>query len=113
MARRTAFKLYRSSYNNGLKLYYPPTFLLADYLVGAYEGSLSEQTDAVFPENGAFILQKIRERLSEELGMNIKTLDRTIRSMQKNGYFNLTKGKISFGYEEYIKMKEFITTAKG
>ena len=113
MARRTAFKLYRSSYNNGLKLYYPPTFLLADYLVRAYEGSLSEQTDAVFPENGAFILQKIRERLSEELGMNIKTLDRTIRSMQKNGYFNLTKGKISFGYEEYIKMKEFITTAKG
>ena len=100
MARRTAFKLYRSSYNNGLKLYYPPTFLLADYLVRAYEGSLSEQTDAVFPENGAFILQKIRERLSEELGMNIKTLDRTIRSMQKNGYFNLTKGKISFGYEE-------------
>ena len=113
MARRTAFKLYRSSYNNGLKLYYPPTFLLADYLVRAYEGSLSEQTDTIFPENGAFILQKIRERLSEELGMNIKTLDRTIRSMQKNGYFNLTKGKISFGYEEYIKMKEFITAAKG
>ena len=113
MARRTAFKLYRSSYNNGLKLYYPPTFLLADYLVRAYEGSLSEQTDTIFPENGAFILQKIRERLSEDLGMNIKTLDRTIRSMQKNGYFNLTKGKISFGYEEYIKMKEFITTAKG
>ena len=26
MARRTAFKLYRSSYNNGLKLYYPPHF---------------------------------------------------------------------------------------
>ena len=90
-----------------------PTFLLADYLVRAYEGSLSEQTDTVFPENGAFILQKIRERLSEELGMNIKTLDRTIQSMQKNGYFNLTKGKISFGYEEYIKMKEFITTEKG
>ncbi|MGI6063076.1 Crp/Fnr family transcriptional regulator [Blautia sp.] len=113
MAKRTAFKLYRSSYNNGLKLYYPPAFLLADYLVRAYESSLSEKTDAVFPENGAFILQKIRERLCEELGMNIKTLDRTIRSMQKDGYFSLTKGKISFGYEEYKKMKAFITTAKG
>ena len=45
--------------------------------------------------------------------MNIKTLDRTIRSMQKDGYFSLTKGKISFGYEEYKKMKAFITTAKG
>ena len=33
MAERTAFKLYRSSYNNGLKLYYPPMFLVADYLV--------------------------------------------------------------------------------
>ena len=45
--------------------------------------------------------------------MNIKTLDRTIRSMQKNGYFNLTKGKISFGYEEYIKMKEIYYYSKG
>lgn len=37
MAQRTAFKLYRSSYNNGLKLYYPPAFLIADHLVRLYE----------------------------------------------------------------------------
>ncbi|MCD7990952.1 MAG: cyclic nucleotide-binding domain-containing protein, partial [Clostridia bacterium] len=32
-ARHTAFKLYRSSYNNGAKLFYPPSYLLLDYMV--------------------------------------------------------------------------------
>lgn len=109
MAKRTAFKLYRSSYNNGLKLYYPPVFLLADYLVRAYEHSMPKMPG----ESSSFVLQKIRERLCEELGMNIKTLDRAIRSMQKDAYFTIVKGKITFGFEEYLKMKEYITTAKG
>lgn len=103
MAQRTAFKLYRSSYNNGLKLYYPPAFLIADHLVRLYE-----QSPGV-----PFILQKTRERLGEELGMNIKTLDRAIRAMQKDGYFSLRKGKIAFGEKEYQLMKDYISTAKG
>lgn len=120
MAQRTAFKLYRSSYNNGLKLYYPPAFLIADHLVRLYEQKYpqfadtfphvpSETSNSTFP----FILQKTRERLSEELGMNIKTLDRAVRSMQKDGYFFLVKGKISFGLAEYRLLKEYLSTAKG
>lgn len=137
MAERTAFKLYRSSYNNGLKLYYPPVFLLADHLARLYEQAfadmspclskqalsdmspyLSKQALSDMPAekqaaSRPFSLQKTRERLSEELGMNIKTLDRAIRSMQKDGYFSLVKGKICFNHEEYLRIKDYLTTFKG
>ena len=112
MAERTAFKLYRSSYNNGLKLYYPPVFLLADHLVRLYEQALTN-TPGQKTASRPFTLQKTRERLGEELGMNIKTLDRAIRSMQKDGHFSLVKGKICFTHEEYLQMKEYLSTAKG
>lgn len=113
MAEHTAAKLYRSSYNNGLKLYYPPVFLLADHLVRLYEQALSDQTGKGQELSQPFILQKTRERLSEELGMNVKTLDRAIRSMQKDGYFSLVKGKICFTFKEYEQIKSYITDFKG
>ncbi len=113
MAEHTAFKLYRSSYNNGLKLYYPPAFLLADHLVRLYEHSMPGMVSLNAEDGPPFTLQKTRERLSEELGMNIKTLDRTIRSMQKEHYFHLNKGKISFDFEEYRKMKDYLSVSRG
>ena len=45
--------------------------------------------------------------------MNIKTLDRAIHSMQKDGYFSLVKGKIRLTFEEYQRIKDYITTFKG
>lgn len=146
MAQRTAFKLYRSSYNNGLKLYYPPAFLIADHLVRLYEQEFPAVASDLSPrgipqclslwdkrtssgkawEEGfhtysagntggkfTFTLQKTRECLGEELGMNIKTLDRAVRSMQKDGFFSLVKGKITFGPNEYLSLKEYISTEKG
>lgn len=113
MAERTAFKLYRSSYNNGLKLYYPPMFLLADYLVRIYGQIFPETASGKMENSRPFTLQKTWERMGEELGMNTKTLDRTIRSMSKDGYFSLVKGKITFGLEEYLRMREYLSTAKG
>lgn len=113
MAERTAFKLYRSSYNNGLKLYYPPVFLLADHLVRLYEQAFTNAPAHDKTASCSFTLQKTRERLGEELGMNIKTLDRAIRSMQKDGHFSLVKGKICFTHEEYLQMKDYLTTFKG
>lgn len=111
MAERTAFKLYRSSYNNGLKLFYPPSYLLADYLVKLYEQALPSVVTLTPGHYRPFVLQKTRERLAEELGMNIKTLDRTVRSMNKDGYFSLVKGKLSLTFEQNLKLKEYLSAS--
>lgn len=111
MAQHTAFKLYRSSYNNGLKLFYPSTYLLADYLVKIYEQHFPDSPSRKNGRATPFILLKTRERLAEELGMNVKTLDRTVRSMNKNAYFDLVKGKISITPDQYAALKEYLTAS--
>jgi CRP/FNR family cyclic AMP-dependent transcriptional regulator len=88
-------------------------FLVADYLVRLYEQVFPQDSPEMQKNPRPVTLQKTRERLGEELGMNIKTLDRTIRSMHKDGYFSLVKGKITYGIEEYLRMKEYLSTAKG
>lgn len=111
MAERTAFKLYRSSYNNGLKLFYPPAYLLADYLVKLYEQGFPCAAALTSGRLKPFTLQKTRDRLAEELGMNIKTLDRTVRTMHQEGYFSLVKGKITLTFEQNIKLKEYLSAS--
>ena len=39
VAAKVALKLYRSSYNRGAKLFYPPQFLLLDYLINYVESA--------------------------------------------------------------------------
>lgn len=100
-AGHTAYKLYRSSYNNGTNLFYPPNYLLLDYLVkyGMQHGISSDQTITV---------QKTRTLLQEELGINVKTLNRTIKQLKDDGFFHILKGKITFTYVQYLSMLEWL-----
>ncbi|MCI8756712.1 MAG: Crp/Fnr family transcriptional regulator [Oscillospiraceae bacterium] len=97
----TAFKLYRSSYHNGAKLFYPPGYLLLDYLVNCG----GEQQ--IKP--GSWVaIQRTRQMLQEELGINVKTLNRTIAQLKSEGFFNIQKGKIIFNYEQYLNMQNWL-----
>lgn len=111
MAERTAFKLYRSSYNNGLKLFYPPTYLLADYIAKYCEQTENGQA-LLAGQLDSLTLSKTRTALEEELGINVKTLNRTIHTMSENGMFSLLKGKITVNREQYLDIKEYLSTSK-
>ena len=107
-ARHTAFKLYRSSYNNGAKLFSPPSYLLLDYMVkyGRQSGMESSR-----PPKTITVL-RTRQMLQEEIGVNVKTLNRTIRQLKEEGFFSLCKGKITFTREQYGMAMEWLEAAK-
>lgn len=107
-ARHTAFKLYRSSYNNGAKLFYPPSYLLLDYMVkyGRQSGMESSR-----PPKTITVL-RTRQMLQEEIGVNVKTLNRTIRQLKEEGFFSLCKGKITFTREQYGMAMDWLEAAK-
>ena len=107
-ARHTAFKLYRSSYNNGAKLFYPPSYLLLDYMVkyGRQSGMESSR-----PPKTITVL-RTRQMLQEEIGVNVKTLNRTLRQLKEEGFFSLCKGKITFTREQYGMAMEWLEAAK-
>lgn len=107
-SRHTAFKLYRSSYNNGTKLFYPPSYLLLDYLVkyGRQNG-----IDSPKPPRSVTVA-RTRQMLQEEIGVNVKTLNRTISQLKEEGYFTICKGKISFNRDQFDAALRWLDDSK-
>lgn len=71
VASKIAFKLYRSSYNRGAKLFYPPQYLLLDFLIQyAHQHQIERKGQITVPFT--------RQELFEEIGVSVKTLSRTI-----------------------------------
>lgn len=103
-AGHTAFKLYRSSYNNGTKLFYPPSYLLLDYMIK--QGELRGMEAKIPP--ASLTINRTRQFLQEEIGINVKTLNRTISQLKSEDFFSLQKGKITFNQEQYIKAKKWV-----
>lgn len=103
VARKVAYKLYRSSYNRGAKLFYPPTVLFLDYL-------LKYATHHHIEKEGEIVLRKTREGIREELGMTVKTINRTIGKLKEDGLIDTRKGKVVMTLEQYELAKEKITS---
>ena len=107
VAGKVAYKLYRSSYSNGAKLFYPPAYLLMDYLVRYGEGL--GMVRAGGPER--VIVAKTRQALQEELGINVKTLSRTIRQLKEEGLLGTEHGKVSFSSEQLARAVPWLVAA--
>lgn len=94
VSQKVALKLYRSSSNRGAKLFYPPHFLLLDYLIQYAQQEQIQKTKYL-------IVKKTRQELHEETGITIKTINRTIPKLKDDQVISIVKGKISMTYEQY------------
>ena len=94
VAGKVAFKLYRSSYNRGARLFYPPQFILLDYILkyAAAEGIDSRSQITV---------KRTRQQLDEECGVTVKTLNRTIKRLEEDGLVTMCRGKMTMTQEQY------------
>lgn len=99
VAQKVAYKLYRSSYNRGARLFYPPSFLMLDYL-------LKYGHECGIKEGRSMTVKKTRQELCEELGMTVKTINRTIARLKEDGLVSICKGKMVVDYEQYERGRE-------
>lgn len=94
VAGKVAFKLYRSSYNRGARLFYPPQFILLDYILKyAAEGRIEK--------TGQITVKKTRQELYEECGVTVKTLNRTIKKLVEDQIVTMCRGKMTMTLEQY------------
>lgn len=101
VSRKVAYKLYRSSYNRGARLFYPPNFILLDYILKqAAQLGIGKKKEITIP--------KTRQEMYEECGITVKTLNRTISRLKEDGLISIKKGKISMDQAEYELAKEKI-----
>lgn len=101
ISSRVAQKLYSSSIEKGRKLYYSSDWILAKYLINECENLDIEKKPYV-------LVNKTRDTISEEVGMNIKTLNRNIYKLKDKGLLGINKGKIYMDYEKYKKAKSYL-----
>lgn len=101
VSRKVAFKLYRSSYNRGARLFYPPHFILLDYI-------LKQAALLGIETKKEVIISKTRQELFEECGISVKTLNRTIAKLKEDGVVSITKGKLSLTLDQYIRSQDII-----
>lgn len=92
VVHKIAYKLYRSSHNRDARLFYPPTFLFLYYMLKFAPAHNIEK-------KGEVILQKTREGIREELGMTVKTINRTIAKLKEDGLIDTRKGKVVMSQE--------------
>lgn len=101
VSQKVAYKLYRSSYNRGARLFYPPHFILLDYILKAAAAMDIEKKQEI-------VLPKTRQALYEECGITVKTINRTVKKLKEDGLIFLTHGKISMTLEQYRKAQKTI-----
>lgn len=99
IAKKVAFKLYRSSSRNGAKLFYPPNFILLEFIIQYAEINNIEDRKRV-------VIQLTREQLYEELGISVKTINRTIKKLKESGFIDIVKGKISINKQQFELSKK-------
>ena len=101
VSKKIAEKLYRSAFELGAKRFYSPSFLLLDFLMN-YGRNKS------VTESKPLVVSKTRHELHEELGMNTKTLDRTIKKLSDEQVISVIKGKITLSRQQYLNLSLII-----
>lgn len=96
VSRKVAYKLYRSSYNRGNRLFYPPQHLLLLYFLRYIE------------EYHSTVIRRTREEIHEETGISVKTLNGTIRKLKESGMVGIGKGKVTLNEAQQEKAREYI-----
>ena len=96
VSQKVAYKLYRSSYNRGNRLFYPPQHLLLLYFLQYIE------------EYHSCVIRRTREEIHEETGISVKTLNRTIRKLKESGMVGITKGKVTMDEVQQKMAREYV-----
>ena len=89
LSEHVARKLYCSSYNRGERQFYSTKYLLLKYILG----------NADF-RGDHWILNKTRQTICEEVGITVKTINRTLAHFQDEGLVSISKGKVVLSHKQ-------------
>ena len=87
VSEQVAAKLYCSSYHRGERLFYSARYVLMKYIVRQAEELEIQNRESV-------LLPKTRQQMSEEVGMTVKTINRTLTRFAADGLIRVERGKL-------------------
>ncbi|MBP3427591.1 MAG: Crp/Fnr family transcriptional regulator [Clostridia bacterium] len=99
LSSHVARKLYFSSYHRGERQFYSSKYILLKYILGGI-------SDSELEKNGTAVLRKTRQQISEEVGMTVKTINRTLLRFCENDWISICHGKVVLSAEQYSRAKK-------
>lgn len=88
-----ARKMYSSSYERGQNLFKKGIFKVVLYLIRYYETEAGEKKTVK--------IRKTRPVIASEIGISIKTLNRSVQQLYKEQQVSIDKGKITINEEQF------------
>jgi CRP/FNR family transcriptional regulator, cyclic AMP receptor protein len=104
VSKRIANKLYNSSYTRGVELFYPAIHLVLTFIINYVSIKINN--------NHNVIIDTTRQQMAEELGLAVKTINRTIKRLKDNNLISIDKGKIHINKKQYIQLNELLENKK-
>lgn len=73
---------------------------LADYLLKSYRNAKKDST-------GRHRVTKTQAQLADRIGYNVRSVQRSIASLEKDGFISSENGKITLSREQYLKLNQY------
>ena len=93
IAMHMAKKMYNTSYQQGQNLFKKGIFKVVLYLLRCYE---TEE-----PEENTIKIRKTRPVIASEIGISIKTLNRSVKQLCREQHISIDKGKITINKRQF------------
>lgn len=105
LSQTVARKLYRNSYSSGERQFHSTQYVLMKYLMqAAIRQGLGKKERVV--------LRHTRQAIAEEMGMTVKTLNRTIARLKEEDLIDTEKGKVTLTKTQAAKARDTLGVAK-
>ncbi len=98
VTKKIAQKLYNNSYKSGIKFFYPTKYIIADYFVNYYYNNIEDRVK----------IKETRDEISKEIGVNVKTLNRTIKALKEENYLDVERGKVVIDSDAIDKLEDYL-----
>lgn len=69
------------------------------YLVKSYEKNA---------KGNGFVMRKTQSEIAERVGFHVRTIQRNVRSLEKEEFITIDAGKICISKEQYLMMKQYV-----
>lgn len=106
LARDIAFRLASSncdqSYKHGELLYYPSSYLIAEYLLRMADNLEGERRRIPYG----------RQEMAENLGFSIRTINRCIRDFREKGLIDMERGKVTLSLKQHEQLNKYMNNIK-
>jgi len=91
LLKHLAKRLNSETQKAGTQLYYPTSHLIKQFIIDQYESS-GKQVHRITAK---------RQQVADELGISIRSVDRSIRILKEQGFIHIVKGKMEVNESEY------------